>query len=93
MLIQYNNELAEIDERMEKQQYEMQTLNEEKQLLEKEYKRIPNPVVSLYSYSLQIVNCSLQGRRGLGGYGPSQLCNGVPLRMLYIMPFKLSLGT
>lgn len=43
--------MAEIDERMEKQQYEMQTLNEEKQLLEKEYKRIPDPVVS-FSYKL-----------------------------------------
>ena len=42
--------MAEIDERMEKQQYEMQTLNEEKQMLEKEYKRIPNPVVSFNSY-------------------------------------------
>ena len=47
-VVQYNNELAEIDERMEKQQYEIRTLNEEKQLLEKEYNRIPNPVVSPY---------------------------------------------
>ena len=31
---------------MEKQQYEIRMLSEEKQLLEKESKRIPNPVVS-----------------------------------------------
>ena len=42
---------------MEKQQYEMQTLNEEKQLLEKEYKRIPDPVVSLSYIQINICNC------------------------------------
>jgi len=31
---------------MEKQQYEIRMLSEEKKLLEKESKRIPNPVVS-----------------------------------------------
>jgi len=48
---------------MEKQQYEIRMLSEEKQLLEKESKRIPNPVVSWpHCMSFHHIKSDLAGR-------------------------------